>query len=79
MVKIYNKAEYAKRAMEIKKTPLDNWSKNIDPAIMAGDEWVDEEDDYGNKSIENKELNEGIFTQSGIFMHPTHDVSYKKD
>ena len=74
-----NKKQFAKKAMEAKKTPLDYWSKDIDPAIMSGDEWVDIDDDYGNTREENEELKEGILTQSSIFMHPTHDVSYKKD
>lgn len=74
-----DKAEFAEEAMENKETPLDHWSKEIDPAVMSGDEWVDIDDDFGNKSEENEELKEGILTQSSIFMHPVHDVSYKKD
>ncbi|MFV9511057.1 DUF3905 domain-containing protein [Tepidibacillus sp. LV47] len=73
------KAEFARKAMEKKETPLDHWSKEVDPAIMSGDEWVDKDDDFGNATTENKELEKGIFNQSGTFMHPTHDVSYGKD
>ena len=74
-----SKGKYAEEAMESKDTPLDHWSKETDPAIMAGDEWVDPEEDFGNKSIENKDLRKGIRTQSGTFMHPVHDVSYGED
>lgn len=79
MTEKFNKKKFAKKAMETKKTPLDNWSKEVDPSIMAGDEWVDQDEDIGIKSEENKELEKGIMTQSSIFMHPMHDVSYRKD
>ena len=79
MAEKINKAEFAKEAMENKETPLDNWSKETDPAIMSGDEWVDPNNDIGDKSIENEELEKGIMTQSSVFMHPIYDVSYKKD
>ncbi len=75
----FNKESFAKKAMETKKTPLEYWSKEIDPAIMAGDEWVDKENDIGNEAEENKKLEEGIMHNSAIFMHPIHDVSYGKD
>lgn len=78
-MKVRSKKAYTKFAMENKNTPLDNWSKEIDPAIMSGDEWVDKENDIGNKAIENEALESGLMTQSSIFMHPTHDVSYGKD
>ncbi|TCS83694.1 DUF3905 domain-containing protein [Tepidibacillus fermentans] len=73
------KKEFAKKAMEAKDTPLDHWSKDVDPAIMAGDEWVDKKNDFGHATTENKELHKGINAQSGTFMHPVHDVSYGKD
>jgi len=73
------KAEFARKAMEAKTTPLDHWSRDVDPAIMAGDEWVDKKEDFGNETTENKELEKEIFVQSGTFMHPVHDVSYGKD
>lgn len=78
-MKVRSKKDYAKSAVENKNTPLDNWSVEIDPAIMSGDEWVDIKNDIGNKAIENEELSEGIVPHSSIFMHPTHDVSYGKD
>lgn len=79
MKKEFNKKEFARKAMEAKDTPLDHWSKDTDPAIMAGDEWVDPKEDFGHVSTENKEFEKGVLTQSGIFMHPVHDVSYGKD
>lgn len=91
-------------------TPLDHWSKNIDPFVMSGQHWEEEanaplsvgldvEDgekkappsasfdlgdqdqgllvgDVGWEREENKDLLQGIKPMSGIFMHPTHDVSY---
>ncbi|WCK54399.1 DUF3905 domain-containing protein [Aneurinibacillus sp. Ricciae_BoGa-3] len=62
------------------QSPLNNWSKDADPAIMAGDQWVHPTNDIGWNTAENQELlKEGILPQSGIFMHPTKDVSYRKD
>ena len=46
---------------------------------MAGDEWADPHEDFGNKAIENEDLKKGIRTQSGTFMHPVFDVSYGED
>ncbi len=66
-------------------SPLNNWSKDTDPAIMAGDEWVHPTNDIGWNTPANQELLEGGFIeegyvpQSGRFMHPTKDVSYRKD
>lgn len=68
-----------KKTTNNKTTPLDNWSKETDPATMSGDQWVDKNQDIGSNSTENKELAEGLPPQSGIFMHPTHDVSYGED
>jgi len=63
----FDKAKFAKEAMAKGETPLDNWSKDVDPAIMAGDEWVD------------KELELRIPPQMGLFMHPMYDVSYGQE
>lgn len=61
-------------------SPLNRWSKDIDPAIMAGDEWVHPTNDIGWNTAENQELlEEGYVPQSGRFMHPTKDVSYRRD
>lgn len=63
------------------KTPLDNWSTDIDPAIMSGDHWAEEEnapiEQFG--LIDDSECEE-ISTKKEhpyhMFMHPTINVSY---
>lgn len=64
-----------------RKTPLDKWSVDVDPAIMSGDYWAKEE---------NSPLEQLDFLKNGnceeisskknhpyhMFMHPTHNVSY---
>ncbi|MFT9849196.1 DUF3905 domain-containing protein [Aneurinibacillus sp. REN35] len=61
-------------------SPLNRWSKDVDPAIMAGDQWVHPTNDIGWNTPENQELlEEGYIPQSGRFMHPSKDVSYRKD
>ncbi|HJV46459.1 MAG TPA: DUF3905 domain-containing protein [Bacillota bacterium] len=61
-------------------SPLNNWSKDTDPAIMAGDEWVHPTNDIGWNTSENQELLEkGIAPQGSRFMHPDKDVSYGRD
>lgn len=62
------------------QSPLNNWSTDVDPAIMAGDQWVHPTNDIGFNSTENIELaEEGIPPQGVPFMHPTKDVSYGRD
>ncbi|GAA0364934.1 DUF3905 domain-containing protein [Bacillus horti] len=61
--------------------PLDQWNKEIDPAIMSGQHWEKEghsvgEVDSGWATEENQELLEGKPPMGGIFMHPVHDVTY---
>jgi hypothetical protein len=59
-------------------SPLMQWDKNTDPAIMAGDEWVHPYKDIGFHTAENRDYFEkAIPTQSGIFMHPDKDVAYE--
>jgi hypothetical protein len=61
-------------------SPLNNWSDDVDPAIMAGDQWVHPTNDIGWNTSENKELIEGNIPPQGVpFMHSTKDVSYSKD
>ena len=58
-------------------TPLDNWSRDIDPAIMSGDQWVDNDHDPGTTRRENLELLNGMRNPvMAPFMHPTHDTSW---
>ncbi len=59
-------------------SPLEEWSTETDPAIMAGDEWVHPYKDIGFHSAENKDYFErGIIPQGGIFFHPEQDVAYE--
>lgn len=62
-----------------RNTPLDNWSTEIDPAIMSGDQWVDEKDP-GWQRRENQALAKGDTSfLLAPFMHPTHDATYGND
>ncbi len=65
-------------AKGIPEDPLKNWTVETDPAVMSDDRWVDDHNDLGHTSVENKEMEEGILPGTR-FMHPTHDVSYRRD
>ncbi|MBU9720303.1 MULTISPECIES: DUF3905 domain-containing protein [Bacillaceae] len=65
------------------ETPLDHWDDTIDPAIMSGDHWVEEEeapllnDDNSTKmELETHMPYRGMPGER--FMHPTHQVGEKK-
>lgn len=61
-------------------SPLENWSEDTDPAIMAGDEWVHPTNDIGWNTSENKELlEEKRRPQASPFMHPTFDAGKGQD
>lgn len=62
-----------------RKTPLDHWSTDVDPAIMASDEWVGE-GDLGEEMAQKKSP-ESMAAQSmlGRFMHPQHDAEWGED
>lgn len=61
-------------------SPLEQWSKETDPAIMSGDEWVHPTNDIGWNTDENNDLIESKRRPKGYpFMHPTKDVSHGKD
>lgn len=62
-----------------KHSPLNNWSKETDPEIMAGEEWVHPTNDIGWNSEENRELIEKKIRSKGPFMHPPVDVSFDRD
>mgnify|MGYP002620981720 FL=1 len=63
---------------ESEHSPLQNWSTDVDPAVMAGDEWVHPFKDIGFHTDENRDYFEkGIPPQSGVFMHPDKDVAYE--
>lgn len=62
------------------QSPLNQWSKDVDPAVMAGDRWVHPYNDIGFNTKENRDYFEkGIPPQGVPFMHPTKDVSYRRD
>lgn len=58
------------------ETPLDHWSKDIDPVLMAGDEWVADTRDPGAERIAEQQ---GGTRVGAPFMHPTHDTNYGLD
>ncbi|WP_066252368.1 DUF3905 domain-containing protein [Neobacillus drentensis] len=61
-------------------SPLETWTKDTDPSIMAGDEWVHPTNDIGWNTSENRELLEKKKKpQAYPFMHPTKDVSKGSD
>lgn len=61
-------------------SPLENWSKETDPAIMSGDDWVHPTNDIGWNTPENRELLEQKRKPQGYpFMHPTKDVGRGTD
>jgi hypothetical protein len=62
---------------ESAESPLEAWSKDTDPAVMAGERWVHPYKDIGFHTAENRDLFErGIPPKSGIFMHPNKDAAY---
>src|SRR5690606_2248874 len=56
------------------ESPLNNWSKDTDPAVMSGDQWVHPFKDIGFHTRENRDYFErGIKLHGGMFMHPNED------
>lgn len=70
---------------ESENSPLEQWSTETDPAIMAGDEWVHPTNDIGWNRAENREMIEEQHLEkqkkqkNARFMHPTIDSSYHTD
>ncbi|MFC0273528.1 DUF3905 domain-containing protein [Metabacillus herbersteinensis] len=63
-----------------KQSPLNQWSDEIDPEIMSGDQWVHPTNDIGWNTSENRELIEEKKRPTGVpFMHPDKDVGYSQD
>lgn len=57
-------------------SPLTQWSDEIDPAIMSGDEWVHPTNDIGWISEENRELlQQEQEEQEERFMHPQFGIN----
>ncbi|UUZ82957.1 DUF3905 domain-containing protein [Paenibacillus sp. P26] len=62
---------------ESENSPLNQWSKDTDPFVMSGDEWVHPYKDVGFQTSENRDLFEkGIPPKGHPFMHPDKDVAY---
>jgi hypothetical protein len=63
---------------ESAQSPINQWSKDTPPELMAGDEWVHPFKDIGFHTKENRDyFTQGIPPQAGIFMHPDKDVAYE--
>ncbi|WP_372442207.1 DUF3905 domain-containing protein [Metabacillus bambusae] len=61
-------------------SPLNQWSDEIDPAIMSGEQWVHPTNDIGWNTPENRELIESKRKPFGVpFTHPDKDMSYNSD
>lgn len=70
---------------ESANSPLQLWSTETDPAVMAGDEWVHPFKDIGFQSEENRDFFEkGIplsasSSPGAMFMHADKDVAFQAD
>jgi hypothetical protein len=63
---------------ESEQSPLEQWTEDSDPFVMAGDQWVHPFKDIGFQTRENRDYFErGIPPQSGIMMHPDKNVAYE--
>lgn len=58
---------------------LNNWSDEVDPSIMSGDEWVHPTNDIGWNTDENHEMLHQKRAENGFLNHDTHDTGYLKD
>ncbi|WP_010272739.1 DUF3905 domain-containing protein [Paenibacillus senegalensis] len=64
---------------ESPNSPLEQWSEDTDPAVMAGDQWVHPFKDVGFLTSENRDLFEkGILPKGGVFMHPEQNTEYRR-
>jgi len=61
------------------QSPLNQWSTDTDPAVMAGERWVHPTNDIGWNTEENRDLLNDRDVGRERFMHPTLDVSKGKD
>ncbi len=59
-------------------SPHNQWTKDTDPSVMSGDQWVHPFKDIGFHTEENRDYFEnGIVPQGRMFMHPDKDVAYE--
>ncbi|MGN7456986.1 DUF3905 domain-containing protein [Paenibacillus pasadenensis] len=57
------------------QSPLEQWSEETDPAVMAGDEWVHPYKDIGFQTAQNRALFEqGEAPEPGPLQHPEHSA-----
>lgn len=62
------------------QSPLNHWSEEIDPEVMAGPEWVHPTNDIGWNTNENRQLLEqNTLNEPENFSHPYIDTSYSTD
>jgi hypothetical protein len=59
------------------ESPLNQWSTDTDPAVMAGEIWVHPFKDVGFHTQENRDFFEkGVPPKEGMYMHPFKDAAY---
>lgn len=62
-----------------KQSPLEQWTEDTDPAVMAGDQWIHPFKDIGFWTVENRDYFEkGIRPENGAFMHPPINTAREK-
>ncbi len=60
-------------------SPLNNWSDEVDPAIMAGDEWIHPTNDIGWIAEENQELlKKKLIIKTTLLCIPNSELTIKK-
>ncbi|MFD2673599.1 DUF3905 domain-containing protein [Marinicrinis sediminis] len=58
-------------------SPLEQWTKDTDPAIMSGDGWVHPFKDIGFHADENKAyFEDGVPLSNGRLAHPNQDAAH---
>lgn len=61
---------------ESEASPLEQWSVETDPAVMAGDQWVHPFKDIGFLTSDNRDRFErGVEPEEGNFAHPEHNTA----
>ena len=59
---------------ESEQSPLEQWSAETDPSVMAGEQWVHPYKDIGFLTSENRDLFERGISSTRPFSHPTHST-----
>lgn len=68
-----------KKTSEELEQVLSNWSKDVDPAVLAGDEWSDAAELAEMNKEGDADFRERPRAFGAMFTHPTHDASYNND